>query len=46
MSGTSTMGSLTKSDLHLDILRRFRAAGIEMASPQVVLRTENPPGKP
>ena len=32
-------GLITKSDLHLDILRRFRAAGIEMPSPQAVLLT-------
>ena len=38
-------GLLTKSDLHLDILRRFRAAGIEMASPQVRPSHREPAGQ-
>ncbi len=32
-------GLITRSDLHLDILRRFRSGGIEFPSPQFVLRT-------
>ncbi len=32
-------GLLTKSDLHLEILRRFRAAKIEMTSPQAIALT-------
>jgi small-conductance mechanosensitive channel len=37
-------GLLTKSDLHLDILRRFRAASIEMTSPQAIALTRAAPG--
>ena len=32
-------GLITRSDLHLDILQRFRSSGIEFPSPQFVLRT-------
>ena len=38
-------GLITRSDLHVAILKRFRAEGITFPSPQYVLRTR-PPEKP